>query len=123
MTSTANFKHATQTLGPKKRTPFTHCEDVVNPYKKPRLERQDAVLATIIEDDPELSNEATQKLNSEDDSEGHSDADIPFESIFREECQAWLLDNGKAFFRVEALAFMRTEKKKDQDKLALKNRK
>lgn len=31
---------------------------------------------------------------------------------FREEAQAWLLDHGKAFFHVEALAFLRDQERK-----------
>lgn len=43
-------------------------------------------------------------------------ADEEFIHAFRGECQGWLMDHGKAFFHVEALAFLRDQEKKRQAK-------
>lgn len=55
----------------------------------------------------------------EDSSENSADAqDLIMEEdemirIFRQECRDWLLDHGKAFFHVDALAFLREQHRKD----------
>lgn len=57
----------------------------------------------------EISCDLSEESSTE---EGPPLTEEEFICLFRTECQAWLLDHGKAFFHVEALAFFREAEKK-----------
>lgn len=74
--------------------------------------------------DREFRNTLSWSASLSDDSENSAEAqdrmlrEEEYIQIFRQRCDAWLLDHGKHYFHVEALAWMRAQQVKQKDPLS-----